>query len=135
LPLTVPPSATGRNTFRCSPATYWIGLASPALAALEAYLWPVNIRELRNLLERATLLHDGADLSREGLRFGTVRSRGEPSEPPGADLTLKAVERHHIERILRLEHGKVEPATRRLGVPRSSLYQKIRQFQIVVPKD
>lgn len=43
-------------------------------------------------------------------------------------MTLDALERFHIERILRAEGGRVEAAARRLGIPRSTLYQKLKTF-------
>ncbi len=51
-----------------------------------------------------------------------------------ANLTLKELERRHIERVLAEEKGRVENAALRLGIPRSSLYQKLKQFQIAVSK-
>ena len=50
--------------------------------------------------------------------------------PPaeGREWTLLQMERFHIERVLEQEDGHVERAARRLGGPRSSLYQKIKTF-------
>jgi DNA-binding NtrC family response regulator len=110
-----------------------VGLTPPALTALTGYRWPGNIRELRNVLERAVLLHDRASLGREDLLFDAGLNAAAPS-PAKAELTLKDLEREHIERILTEEKGRVEQAARRLGIPRSSLYQKLKQFQIAVPK-
>ena len=106
-------------------------LAPDALAALRAYSWPGNIRELRNVLERAVLLCEGRALGRRDLRFETA--------PPGEDatdaaLTLDEMERRHIERTLQAEGGHVESAARRLGIPRSSLYQKIKRFGLALPR-
>ncbi len=112
-----------------------IGLAPDALAALARYPWPGNIRELRNVLERAALLGDGTELRAAQLRFES--GFGTPPAPAAGDLgglTLKELERQQIERVLREEKGKVEPAARRLGIPRSSLYQKLKQYQIAVPR-
>jgi transcriptional regulator with GAF, ATPase, and Fis domain len=44
-----------------------------------------------------------------------------------SSLTLLDLERQHIERVLREEGGRVEKTARRLGIPRSSLYQKIKK--------
>lgn len=110
-----------------------IELTGPAVAALTAYRWPGNIRELRNVLERAVLLHDRQSLGREHLLFDVGLETGSGGAP-GTHLTLKDLEREHIERVLTEEKGKVEQAARRLGIPRSSLYQKLKQFQIAVPK-
>jgi DNA-binding NtrC family response regulator len=101
-------------------------LSGEAVAALRAYAWPGNIRELRNVLERAALLTDGELLAQRDLRF--------EAQMPGVASggTLEDVERGHIERTLREEGGRVEQAARRLGVPRSSLYQKIKKFGLQI---
>jgi DNA-binding NtrC family response regulator len=107
----------GRGTVTLSPA---------AETALLRYPWPGNIRELRNVLERAVLLGGSARIEPQDLRFDDGLA-----ELPGAhasSLTLLEVERRHIELILREENGHVERTARRLGIPRSSLYQKIKQF-------
>jgi DNA-binding NtrC family response regulator len=96
-----------------------------AMAALAAYSWPGNVRELRNVLERAVLL-SGRDLVEpRDLRFDLA---GDGDAPAGdAELTLQELERRHIGRVLALENGRVDVAARRLGIPRSSLYQKIKK--------
>jgi DNA-binding NtrC family response regulator len=104
-----------------------ITLEPDAAAALSTHSWPGNVRELRNVLERAVLLSGRPTLSRRDLRFEAA----EPSAAPyDLDRTLIEVERQHIERVLRAEGGHVEAAAKRLGIPRSSLYQKIKRFGI-----
>jgi len=105
-----------------------VTLADEAMAALSAYAWPGNIRELRNVLERSLLLTDADRLVPADLRFG-VGSVPAP-DAPATDVRLVAVERRHIERILREEGGHVPRAAERLGVPRSSLYQKLKKLDI-----
>jgi DNA-binding NtrC family response regulator len=108
-----------------------VRVSDEAMKSLQAYAWPGNVRELRNVLERALLFAEGnvllpADLS---LTF-----RGAPLNGAFDDLslTLEQVERNHIVRVLEAEHGYVERAAARLGVPRSSLYQKIKRYGIPV---
>jgi DNA-binding NtrC family response regulator len=109
-----------------------VRLAPEVEQALQVYPWPGNIRELRNVLERAVLLSDRNILSRQDLRFDTPVTTEAASDE--STLTLLEIERRHIERVLRTEHGRVEQAARRLGIPRSSLYQKIKHYGIVVSK-
>jgi len=105
-----------------------IRLAQDAISALQAYSWPGNIRELRNVLDRAALLSDQTVLERKDLRFEfTTTTESFVCEP---DYTLDEVERRYIERILPLESGSVEGAARRLRLPRSSLYYKIKKHGI-----
>jgi DNA-binding NtrC family response regulator len=107
----------GRPAARLSPA---------AGQAFELYPWPGNIREMRNVLERALLLTDGAVLQLRDLHFDRLSG----PEPGALDtrLTLRELEAGYIERVLREEGGRVADAALRLGIPRSSLYQKMKQY-------
>jgi len=102
-----------------------VRLGDDAIEALWQYDWPGNVRELRNVLERAILLSDRSQLTRADLRFEPP-----PSSAPqgsGDDVTLAELEQRHIERILREEGGHVARAAQRLGIPRSSLYQRLKR--------
>lgn len=97
--------------------------------ALVAYSWPGNIRELRNVLERAVLLGDGEALTPRDLRFDTLGG----GEREGGPRTLEENERIFIERVLAEEGGRVEAAAQRLGIVRSALYKKIKKHGIAIP--
>ena len=56
-----------------------------------------------------------------------------PFRPPFSKMNLKDRKRF-IERVLQEENGRVEKAAKRLGIPRSSLYQKIKKHQITSSK-
>jgi DNA-binding NtrC family response regulator len=104
-------------------------LSPKALAALQSYPWPGNIRELRNVLERAILLSGNRVLTERDLNFDST-----PEIDPqhtGFARTLADVERDYIEEVLLKEGGRVEAAAKKLGIPRSSLYQKIKEFGIL----
>ena len=103
-------------------------LDEDCIRALQAYSWPGNIRELRNVIERAVLLSDQRCITIKDLHFDGHGSIGAPLLD--TRLTLLELEKQHIERVLQEEHGKVEKAAKRLGIPRSSLYQKIKKHQI-----
>ena len=98
------------------------------IQALKAYSWPGNIRELRNVIERAVLLSDQKTITINDLHFDGHTQVG--SSFLDSRLTLLELEKQHIERVLQEEHGRVEKAAKRLGIPRSSLYQKIKKHQI-----
>ncbi|MBI4517540.1 MAG: sigma-54-dependent Fis family transcriptional regulator [Deltaproteobacteria bacterium] len=143
LPLLVPPLRLRRNdvpllaralltTIAADLGRRDLALSAEAESALCAYDWPGNIRELRNVLERAVLLSDHTQLTGADLRFefaGVSRGLG-----PAADLTLEELERQHIQRVLADEGGHVARTAARLGIPRSSLYSRLRKFQIDVDK-
>jgi transcriptional regulator with PAS, ATPase and Fis domain len=103
-----------------------LNLTPAAERALCEYRWPGNIRELRNVLERAALLTDAGCIDRADLRFSRPISPSEASDHGG--LTLADLERRHIERAIELEGGHVERAARRLDIPRSSLYAKLKRY-------
>ncbi len=102
------------------------------MQALQAYSWPGNIRELRNVIERAVLLSDQKHITLNDLHFDGHTQIGAPFLD--SRLTLLELEKQHIERVLQEERGRVEVAAKRLGIPRSSLYQKIKKYQIPVSK-
>jgi DNA-binding NtrC family response regulator len=107
-------------------------LDASAERALTNYPWPGNVRELRNVLERALLLSDSRTLGAGDLRF----EGGTAAGPAGTDpsVTLREAEIQHIERVLRELRGQVPAAAARLGVPKSSLYQKLKTYGIDASK-
>jgi len=101
-------------------------LADQTLEALRDYSWPGNIRELKNVIERAVLLATGeivrpADLHLE--LHEKVSGNGEESS-----LTFREVQRLHIQKALTAERGNVGRAAARLEMTRSTLYNKMRTF-------
>lgn len=121
-----------------------VSLSPAAERALQTYAWPGNVRELRNVLERAVLLSDHLRLTPEDLLFEDQLlhddyrlERPAANRAPTEDnlrLALREAEQRHIERVLQEEHGRVEEAARRLGLHRSSLYEKIRKFGVSMSK-
>jgi DNA-binding NtrC family response regulator len=103
-----------------------------ALAELSGYAWPGNIRELRNVLERAALVSTGPVIRPGDLRFGGPSPRG--TDGPEPVRTLDEVERDHIARVLEIEGGHVARAAAQLGVSVSSLYDRIKRYRLTVPK-
>jgi DNA-binding NtrC family response regulator len=108
-----------------------LALSADATDALVRHSWPGNIRELRNVLERAALLGRGGRIGRAALRFDPRAGEDEELDTGG---TLAEVQRSYVEKVLEEEAWRVDRAARRLGVPRSSLYQKIKRYGIVLPR-
>ncbi len=100
------------------------------------YDWPGNLRELKNVLERALLVRTGDVLRADDLRFdrspshGAFKTAATGEQPAIPSRTLSEVEREHILGALVAEKGRVEAAARRLGMPRSTLYQRIKVYGI-----
>ena len=104
-----------------------VELGGVAVRALQRYSWPGNLRELRNVLERVVLvtgkevladndLHFDLEVEQYLLGIGQLR-------------TLEEMERNYIQQVLRKEGGRVQSAAKRLGLPRSSLYHKLKQYR------
>src|SRR5690606_14923556 len=105
------------------------GVAAPhiskeAQALLLAHAYPGNVRELQNLIEGAISLADGAvDADLLQSLIGSAGG-GETAAPGPEPLDLAAVERRHIQRVLRAAHGNKSEAARILGVDRKTLRRK-----------
>jgi len=102
-------------------------LGEDAVRALQGYSWPGNIRELRNVLERVALVTGSPVLSDEELHFDVQVEQYLTGF--GQFRTLEEMERNYIQQVLHKERGRVQSAARKLGIPRSSLYQKLKQYK------
>ncbi|MDH3197233.1 MAG: sigma-54 dependent transcriptional regulator [Candidatus Krumholzibacteria bacterium] len=105
-------------------------LGAGALEHLVAYHWPGNIRELRNVLERATILRPTGTIGRDDILLGEAPSTpsAEGSFPP--TLNLAEVEKHVIARALEAARGNKSEAARLLGITRRALYGKLERLGI-----
>lgn len=111
-------------------------ISKEALNALKQYSWPGNVRELRNLIERTMLLEcDGDVLDLEHLRFdGTAKKVTNQTDKNdiriGDTISLEVVERGHIEGVLQASGGNKNQAAQILGIDRTTLYNKLRKYQL-----
>jgi len=101
-----------------------------ARRALEHYSWPGNIRELRNVLERAALLSDDCLIDNTCLEFESPLRQDFAHKAKDKGLTLREMEKRFIVDALEAEGRNVVRAAKRLGMPRSSLYAKILEHQL-----
>ncbi len=106
-------------------------LSHEAQDALSRHRWPGNIRELRNVLERAVLLGEGDVLTPADLHFESLS--GGPAGKDTASITLAELERLHIHEVLDRQQGSVARAAKTLGISRSTLYEKIKKYRIEMP--
>jgi len=102
-------------------------LGEDAIECLIAYPWPGNIRELRNVLERAVMAARGEPVLRR------VHLPAELHDPHGSETvhtprTLMDVERAHIHRTLRAHKLNRTHAARELGISRATLIKKIKEY-------
>lgn len=101
-----------------------------AMQALLAYDWPGNIRELRNTIERATVLADGEVITMHDLtdKFRTLDIEGVSTS--SLRQALDTFERDYIRRSLTESKGNKEVAAGKLGVDLATLYRKLKKLRI-----
>jgi DNA-binding NtrC family response regulator len=102
-------------------------LSDQTLEVMSTYSWPGNIRELKNVIERAILLATGDTIRPKDLH---LEFRGDVATDGSSQLTLREIQRVHIQKALDAEHGNVARTADRLGLTRSSLYNKLKTFGI-----
>lgn len=115
-----------------------------SMAALTAYSWPGNIRELQNLIERAVILTRGRSLEIPLAELKQSANSAAPETPEAPELieqtkrgTLKDVERDHILRALSESSwviGGPNGAAARLGLNRTTLNHRMRKLGITRPR-
>jgi two-component system response regulator AtoC len=100
------------------------GVSRDAMARLMAHPFPGNVRELRNLVERASVC--AADPVLQAADFG-LEPAGDAPAPPAS---LEEMERRHIAAILAQTGGNVSQSARILDIDRVTLYNKIRKYRL-----
>ncbi|MHB1296914.1 MAG: sigma 54-interacting transcriptional regulator [Gemmatimonadaceae bacterium] len=105
------------------------GITEQALTLLRQHDWAGNIRELRNVIERAVLVAESDVLRSEHLPE-SWRTRTEVTAEAGPEsfTTLSEMEARHIARTLDHTHGHVGECARLLGVHRNTLARKIKEY-------
>lgn len=107
------------------------GLSDRALRALSEGHWRGNIRELRNTLERAVLLSGRAELDVDDLDFRRTPAVAKPAPAVRSGTLTEAVEgfeKGFLSDVWREESGQVEAVVRRLGISRSTFYEKVKRL-------
>jgi DNA-binding NtrC family response regulator len=102
------------------------GFTQKALDLLTSYHWPGNIRELRNVIERAVVIARGRMIGAAELTFLNPR----PDACSFGSMTLEELEINHIKAVLDACNGNIIRASSRLGVNRSTLMRKMKRYQL-----
>ncbi len=109
-----------------------VGVGPAALAAALAHPWPGNVRELRNRVERAVVLAEADELSPADLFPETALAGPAPGVATLAEVREEA-ERRHIEAVLRQTGGRVREAAERLGISRTTLWERMARLGLGDP--
>jgi DNA-binding NtrC family response regulator len=117
-----------------------LGVTPGAERLLAADPWKGNVRELRNVIERACILADGDFITERELgismpTFDAPRQRLGTSTPPSQEAAgdgdlLVTVERDHIQRALARAGGNKKAAARMLGLSRRALYRRLERLDL-----
>jgi two-component system, NtrC family, response regulator AlgB len=102
-------------------------LSPDAEEALAAYEWPGNIRELRNVMERAVILWPAQIIEPQALPE-PVQAHRETLPQFGGDFTLEEIERRHVLALL-AHSDKLEDIATTLGIDVSTLWRKRKKYE------
>lgn len=106
-----------------------------ALEVLVQYDWPGNVRELRNTIERAAAVARTDEITLDDIRFSRLED-GRPTpvvENVYKPLSIKEIERRHIEATLEFTGWVKREAARILGIERSTLDRKLKSYGLERP--
>lgn len=120
--------ATDRTSLRITPE---------ALRLLEHYQWPGNIRELRNVVERAVVLCDNStvrvrdlpDYLREQVQLGK-RIDSAMGYKAAREQWVESRGKQYLSELLRRHHGNISAVARDAQMSRKSVYELLRRFEI-----
>jgi len=101
-------------------------ISEDALAILESYEWPGNIRELENVLERAVNIADTNEIRPKDLPDLVSSTHAAQNTPP--PNSLKSKEYEHIKTVLEETSGNLRQTSKKLGIARSTLYLKLKKY-------
>ena len=102
------------------------GFRDEAMQLLQSYDWPGNVRELENAVERAVVLAKSTYLKKEDFAF----LFSVPPNEKGGNVSMREVERQHIEHTLKLCRWNISKAATLLEMNRVTLHHKIKKFDM-----
>ena len=107
------------------------GISEGGLKALLDHNWPGNVRELENAIERAMVTCRGSELTEDDFVFLARNGQtGQAGWAPPAGVTIEEMEKQLIAATLQRTGGNIKEAAGVLGIDRSTLYEKIKRYEI-----
>lgn len=111
-----------------------LNFSRKAMKILKNYSWPGNIRELKNVVERAASLADTEVIDPEHLPYEIIRfDRGNMAPRKGNGVLSSEMARHEryiLGQTIKLTEGNMARAAKLLGISRSTLYDKFRKHNL-----
>jgi two-component system NtrC family response regulator len=99
------------------------------LKKLEVYKWVGNIRELKNVIERAVILSDD-QLDMESLPFEIQQSEPLVKNTQLSAFSMESIEKLHIRKVLNYTKGNKAETARLLEIGIATLYRKLEEYNI-----
>ena len=116
-----------KNKFSLKEGRSTLNFSAEALAQVEAYQWPGNVREMENCIKRAVIMADGPQISAEDLGLGTMDAVEEP-------LNLRQVRDHAehqaVVKAIARSDGNIAKAAELLGISRPTLYDLMTRHNV-----
>jgi DNA-binding NtrC family response regulator len=142
VPVTIPPLRSRRSdvralaehfVVRAAPRGLSLRLSDEAIAKMEAYDWPGNVRQLRNVIQRALLFRgEGLAVPASAIAFDDARggagAAGDDDTLYVRGLSMEDLEREVIRLSLRRHHGKRAAVVKELGIAKSTVMKRIAQW-------
>lgn len=101
-----------------------------ALAKLQRYHFPGNVRELQYTIERAIIMSDRSVLSARDLIFSPIESVPPEVAEEKAELNLSSIEKTTILQVIEKHNGNITKAAKELGLTRTALYRRLSKYDI-----
>ncbi len=103
-------------------------ISKEVIEVLKQHQWNGNIRELKNVMERAVILMNGDALTTENLPFELQQVSSLPKQLSAFDLA--SAEKIHIQKVLNYTNGNKTEAARLLNIALTTLYRKLDEYKI-----
>ncbi|MBI2824979.1 MAG: sigma 54-interacting transcriptional regulator [Planctomycetia bacterium] len=111
------------------------GFTPRALDQMARYRWPGNVREMKNVVERAIVLAEGENIDVQDLMLSKLPTTGDTTDVPSVPAefvpaSLAEIERRHILATLRATGWNKSQTANLLGIERSTLDRKIQRYEL-----
>ncbi len=118
---------------------YFLGsddeLTEEAMVRLMAHPWPGNVRELKNVIERARIVASGEPVGPDEIIFLDENPLSENTPTDPLPETFEELERLYYARALDKSRGSIRAAAKSLGIPKSTLYDRLKRYGLSPGKD
>jgi DNA-binding NtrC family response regulator len=126
------------NDFNSRFHKHFKGLSEKTKTLFRQHTWPGNVREIRNVVERATLLDEGDFIFSHDVQLGHLHELqghvGSAAELDSNGLSLSEIEKRAIVEALSRTDGNQVQAARRLKISRDTLRYKMKKYRLIKPR-